>query len=85
MAARHLALTWVPLTRDLYRTTVRGVDWLLEATPKASRPWVLYTQREHRGRPVRDKVQEIGAQTLDDARHAAELWFSLGKFCGGTG
>ncbi|WP_132123482.1 hypothetical protein [Actinocrispum wychmicini] len=81
----NTALSWVALGRNLYRTTYKNDVWWLTATPKEKHPWVLYTERKHKGRTVRDKVQEIGSSTLDDARHAAELWFSLDKFCGTNG
>jgi hypothetical protein len=76
-------LTWVTLGRDKYRTTYRDEVWWLVATPEAAKPWLLYTEREHGGRPVRDKVQEIGAGTPEAARHAAELWLGLDKLCRG--
>jgi hypothetical protein len=53
------------------------------ATPKGPKPWLLYTEKEQDGRPVQDKVQEIGAGTPEAARHAAELWLNLAKLCRG--
>lgn len=73
--------TWTPLDRDHYWLDWNGETWHLKATPKAKYPWLLYTERDHNGRPVRDKQQEIGAPKPEDARHAAETWLGLAKYC----
>jgi hypothetical protein len=75
-------MRWVALGRDRYRTTHDHQVWWLVATPGESKPWLLYTEREHGGRPVPDQTQEIGGQSADAAQHAAELWLSLTKMCG---
>ncbi|GAB3910944.1 hypothetical protein ACFQ1S_01410 [Kibdelosporangium lantanae] len=72
-------MTWITLGRGKFRTSYGGDVWLLVATPKGRKPWLLYTERDEGGRPVQGKAQEIGAPSAPAAQHAAELWLSLGK------
>jgi hypothetical protein len=71
---------WTPLSRDKYRTDHSDVVWWLVATPNASKPWLLYSEREQNGRPKRDIEQEIGAQAPEAAQQAADLWLNLAKY-----
>jgi hypothetical protein len=68
-------MTWTTLGKDRFQTSYSDEVWLLVATPKERKPWLLYTERQHQGRPVRQ--QEIGVRTSEAALHAAELWLSL--------
>jgi hypothetical protein len=72
--------SWVRIG-DKDRLTYNDEVWWLTATPGKRKPWLLYTERQHNGRPVRDKQQEIGAQAHEDAKHAAEVWLGLAKYC----
>jgi hypothetical protein len=68
-------VTWTTLGRDKFRTSYCGDVWLLVATPKGPKPWLLHTERQVQGRPARQ--QEIGAREPGAARRAAEVWLGL--------
>jgi hypothetical protein len=68
-------MTWTTLGKDKFQTSYGNDVWVLVSTPKARKPWLLYTERQHDGRPVRQ--QEIGARDAAAALHAAEVWLGF--------
>lgn len=83
-------MSWASL-KDKHQITHNGRVWYLAPTPKGSRwPWVLFTvpatpaerlaaEPNHYGPAV--TRTEIGARDLDAAKHQAEAWLGLSKFC----
>jgi hypothetical protein len=72
--------TWTPLGRGKFRITHNGEVWYLKSTRNAKKPWLLYTEREDRGRMLVDKSQEIGEALQEDAFKQAFAWLDLQKY-----
>lgn len=68
-------MTWTTIGRDKFETSYCEQVWVLVATPKRAKPWLLHTDRQVQGRPARQ--QEIGAHSAEAAQHAAEVWLGL--------
>nr|WP_042182573.1 hypothetical protein [Kibdelosporangium sp. MJ126-NF4]CEL15075.1 hypothetical protein [Kibdelosporangium sp. MJ126-NF4]CTQ93329.1 hypothetical protein [Kibdelosporangium sp. MJ126-NF4] len=65
-------MTWTKVGQGKYRTEYCGHVWLLKATPKDNKPWLLYTEQKATG--YRSTRQEIGAHDQAAAMHAADFW-----------